>query len=77
MKYDCELTDTFSGEANYTWVRRATFEAPDNASDKLLMRRAKKLFGMNGTRGRKDTLGESLAFCPYGACVVLFINPNY
>jgi hypothetical protein len=28
MQYDIEMTDTFAGEANYCWVRRATIEAP-------------------------------------------------
>lgn len=34
MAYKVELTDTFGGEANYSWVRRATIESreptPDN-----------------------------------------------
>lgn len=33
-KWDVELTDTFAGEANYSWVKRATIEMreiePDN-----------------------------------------------
>jgi hypothetical protein len=28
MKYAVEYTDTFAGEANYSWVRRAIIEAP-------------------------------------------------
>ena len=26
--YNVEITDTYGGEANYSWVRRYTFEAP-------------------------------------------------
>jgi hypothetical protein len=29
MKFDVEYTDTFSGEANYSWVRRATVDMPE------------------------------------------------
>jgi hypothetical protein len=28
-KYEIELTDTFGGEANYSWVRRATVHMPE------------------------------------------------
>ena len=28
ITYNIELTDLFQGEANYSWVRRATIEAP-------------------------------------------------
>lgn len=27
--YDVEYTDTFSGEANYTWVKRAAVTMPE------------------------------------------------
>lgn len=40
--YIIEITDTFAGEANYSWARRARFEAPENASQSLLVRRGKK-----------------------------------
>ena len=29
--YDVEYTDTFAGEANYSWVRRAVVSVPDLA----------------------------------------------
>ena len=29
--YDIEYTDTFAGEANYSWVRRAVISVPDLA----------------------------------------------
>lgn len=77
MTFEAEYTDTFSGEANYSWVRRATFEAPDSASDALLMRRAKRELGLSGVRGKRESLGDSLALRPYGSCTILFINPVY
>lgn len=77
MKFRAEYTDTFSGDANYSWVRRVEFEAPDNATDALLMRRAKKALGLSGVRGRRETWGETIVFRPHGACTILFISPEY
>lgn len=74
MKFRAEYTDTFSGDANYSWVRRAEFEAPDNATDALLMRRAKKALGLSGARGKRETWGETIVFRPWGACTILFID---
>ena len=74
MKYETECTDTFEGEANYSYVNRATFEAPSNASQAMLVRRAKKMLGLSGARGRTETIGETIIFRPYRSCAVLFIN---
>ena len=48
MKFEVTYTDTFSGEVNFGWVRRAEFEAPDTAKDSLLIRRAKAALGITG-----------------------------
>jgi len=77
MRYNVEYTDTFGQDANYSWVRRATIEAPDNATKGLLMRRAKKALGLSGIRGRVTDFGDMIDFRPYGSCTVLFINPEY
>jgi hypothetical protein len=77
ISYDCELTDTFGGEANYAWVRRATFEAPSNISDLAIVRRGKAALGMTGDRCRVSNYGDSVELRPYGACVVAFITPRY
>ena len=74
MKFEAVLTDTFGGDANYSWVRRFAFEAPVGVSDLALMRRAKKGLDMSGSRGRRETWGETLVFRPYGACVILFVD---
>lgn len=70
---DVEYTDTFGGEANYAWVRRATITAPENASDSLLIRRAKRAIGIDG-RHRVDSYGDTIVVLPYGTCTVLFIT---
>lgn len=73
-----EYTDMFAGEANYSWVRRATFPAPNDASNALLVRRAKKALNLCGWPTRTDTWGEMLAVRPRdGAALIMFIFQEY
>lgn len=73
-RWNVEYTDTFAGEANYCWVRRATIARNRRAYDRELMRKAKAAVGITGMRGRKESYGDSIAFYPYGTATVLFIN---
>jgi len=77
FKMEAEYTDTFGGEANYSWVRRVAFEVPHGASNRAIMRKAKKLIGLNGLRGRTEDFGDSLTFKPYGMATVMFVNSVY
>jgi len=71
-----ELTDTFGGEANYSWVNR--FEIKDEGlTDLQLVRKAKKLAGLNGVRCKKYEYGDLIELKPYGINVVLFITWEY
>ena len=78
--YDVELTDTFGGEANYSWVRRATIEAPEYDTRKparyqaTVMRRAKAAMGLTGVRGVTDSYGDTYEFRPYGLLQVMFVT---
>lgn len=88
--YDIELTDTFGGEANYSWVRRETVTMPelthcgyDGGSNyakvnkvyqRELMKAAKAAVGLTGVRGTVENYGDSVTFRPYGLCQVMFIN---
>jgi hypothetical protein len=74
MRYQVELTDTFGGEANYAWVRRAEIESP-KGTRRSLMRAAKAAVGITGSRGTVADFGDSLDFRPYGACLVMFVYP--
>ena len=80
MAYDVELTDTFGGEANYAWVRRAVVRSDDVRDDqqryyrRAIMRRAKASVGLSGVRGRTEPFGDGYEFRPYGACMVLFVT---
>lgn len=74
MQVHTELTDTFGGEANYSWVWRYTFTLPDTASNKRIMRRAKAAVSLDGVRGRWEDHGDLMMFRPYGRCIVLFVT---
>lgn len=87
--YDIEYADTFGGEANYSWVKRATITVPewDKFSDwdgngrrepkgyqAYVMREAKKAVGLTGVRGVTTDFGDRYEFRPYGMCTVLFVT---
>lgn len=74
---DVEYTDTFGGEANYSWVKRATLELPHGLSDKAIMRRAKKAMDISGWRGASYSHGDMWEFRPYKSCTVMFANVRY
>lgn len=91
--YQVEYTDTFGGEANYCWVKRATVDMPglthygydggtnyakaNRISDRELMRKAKAEMGLTGVRGRVERRGDSIAFYPYRSCTVMLIDYDY
>jgi hypothetical protein len=74
---DVEFTDTFGGEANYCWVKRATLELPCGLSDRAVMRRAKASVGLSGIRGRVSNRGDSIEFRPARSCTVMFATTRY
>jgi hypothetical protein len=89
-KYQIELTDTFAGEANYCWVKRATVTMPELTAygydggsnyakankifERELMKRAKAAVGLTGMKGRKDSYGDRIDFRPYGLAQVMFVT---
>lgn len=75
-RFDVELTDTFGGDPNYSWVLRATIEVPEGASQALVMRHAKKAMGINGAAGKTTSYGDTYEFRPYGICEVMFVTFN-
>ena len=74
MKLHCEWTDTFGGEANYSWVRRAVVELPQDASRAVIMRRAKAALGLTGVRMRTTDHVNMIEARPYGMACVMFIG---
>lgn len=89
-RYNIELTDTFAGEANYSWVRRAVVTMPElthygydggtsyakanKVFQRELMRLAKAKMGLTGCRGRTSRHGDMSEFRPANSCTVMFIT---
>ena len=88
-KYAVEYTDTFGGEANYCWVKRASIDVPEWPAFKgwdgngrrepkgyqaAVMRRAKAALGLSGLRGRTYQHGDMIEFRPYRMACVLFVT---
>lgn len=74
--FKAEHTDTFGGEANYSWVRRSRFEAPDSITDRELVRLAKRLLGLTGVRCHRETWGETIVLRPVGELTIVFIEAD-
>ena len=77
MQWNLELTDTFGGQANYSWCNRETIELPETASDRQIITAAKAALGLTGQRCRRFSYGEGFELRPVGACAVAFILPAY
>jgi hypothetical protein len=77
MRYQAEWTDTYGGEANYSWVRRATIEALGDVSVRAIVRRAKRELGISGVKGRTYDHGAMIEFRPYRMSCVMFIHAQY
>ena len=75
--WDIEVTDTFSGQANYSWVDRYAIRMPDDISDLALVRRIKSVTGYSGIRGRATVMGDSVEIRFPARCVVIFANVRY
>jgi hypothetical protein len=73
MEYTFELTDTYAGESNYSWVQRARVGVADGTSRLALVRRAKAWAGFTGRRCRVEDYGDQLTIRPAGICQVLFV----
>ena len=74
MQIDIEYTDTFSGEANYSWVKRSTVEMPEKATNRMILRRAKKEMQLSGMQGVTSRSSDMISFKPYGSCTILFVT---
>jgi len=76
--FKAEYTDTFGGESNYSWVKRANIETQPNATTRQVLRAARKALGLTGIRGRiVHDQGDFIEWRPYGICTVLFVTFEY
>ena len=69
-----EKTDTFGGEANYCWVVRERDTVPDNATNRQIVQRAKKLIGWAGLRCDTTCHGDLFEIRPVGLCQIAFVT---
>lgn len=69
-----EVTDTYGGEANYSWVRRHELRDLEGKSDLAIVRRVKREIGWSGHPCRTEQLGDGIRITPRGICQVCFID---
>lgn len=69
-----EKTDTFGGQANYSWVERYELDGIENQTDLQLIRRVKKVIGWTGVRCNKTDFGDMIELRPVNFCNVVFIT---
>ena len=77
MNVTVTVTDTFAGEANFSWVRKYEFTMPKGASDLAVMRRVKQEAGLAGARCSVDKYGDEWRLDVRGACVCAFVSFDY
>jgi hypothetical protein len=74
MLTQTELTDTFGGEANYSWVRRCEFTVPEGASRQTIMRRGKRALGLTGTPCVVEDWGYYFSLRPQSSSTIAFLT---
>ena len=77
VTWDIEVTDTFSGQANYCWVNRYEITTAGDISYLALVRRIKSVTGYSGIRGQTYVSGDYVEIRFPARCVVIFANVRY
>ena len=77
VTWDIEVTDTFSGQANYSWVYRYAISMPGGISYLALVRRIKSVTGYSGIRGQTYVSGDFVEIRFPDRCVVIFAKVRY
>ena len=73
-----EMTDTYGGESNYSWVKRGVIEMEDKPFSNLaVVRKVKKELGLAGVRCSTTNYGDMIKLRPIGMCIVIFITFHY
>ena len=71
-----EYTDTFGGEANYSWVERHTFDI-DGLTNRQVELHARSLIGLTGVRCNRDDYGDMVAWRPHHTCTIAFLTYDW
>lgn len=71
-----EMTDTYGGEANYSWVKRGKIECKpgEDYSDLAAVRRVKKALDMSGVPCKRESWCDTIVLRPVGSCTIIFID---
>lgn len=70
--YYVEMTDTFGGEPNYCWIRRAVVQAN---STREALKLARREFGYLAKHGRiTSDYGDEIHWKPYGQHRVIMVR---
>lgn len=73
--YECVLTDTFAGEANFSWVKREEITFDTQYSERELRVKIRETMGLTNERLRVDDFGDSLTYhFPRNACKIMFVT---
>ncbi len=73
INFMVELTDTFGGEANYSWVKRVKISVKSDASDLKIIRAAKRALNLSGVRAKTERFGDGFMIRPLKMCMVAFV----
>lgn len=77
IAWEIETTDTFGGEANYSWCNRETLELPEGLTERQTVLRLRKAAGLNGYPARTEPMQDGYVFrYPAGDCTVTFAVPR-
>ena len=74
MEAHYELTDTFGGEANYSWVKRGTLPVKEETTELSIVRGVKKALGMENVKCKRVSSWNMIELRPHGICAVIFIT---
>jgi hypothetical protein len=71
-----EVTDTFGGESNYSWVKRGKVKCKpgEEYTNLAAVRRVKRAIGWNGVKCRVESDGDTITLYPRGVHQVCFIS---
>ena len=74
MAWKIEVTDTFGGDANYSWVNRGSLTKKYGFKDRAIVRDAKAQMGWTGVKCRTERYGDEFRLYPRNMCQVMFIT---
>ena len=77
ITFDVTLTDTFGGEANYSWVKRGEIQVKNDAAIRSISREARRAVGMTNVRASCFVdFGDMIQIEFKKDNLVLFITPK-